>query len=504
MSKKSVYFLSNCTAPTIYMRRLFSFLLFLFSLTISAQESQYEEMKKMLNEHSLPLVNILVDVSRLSLSRFETGEIEIADYQHRTNPLSETVKYHCQYRIRGGSASTYEKKSFAVKLVNEDGTDLNANILGIREENSWILDAMAIDRIRMRNRICFDVWNDLSHVPYETKYENRNGTKGVFVEVFINGNYNGLYCMTDKIDRKLLGLKKAKVGDDGSVELRGLLYKGINWKSGHNLLSYTDDDVNNATWNAWELQYPEDYPSINTWQPLMNLIDFCSSKTSNDVFVSGYQDYFYTDNLQDYYVFILAMNVGDNAYKNTFLSVVNIGQGHRYLLTPWDMDMSLGGNYNGDYYDEFSTLDRFNKIAPFNRLIVQDIDGFRYVLFNRWAELSETLFSIEEFNRRLDAYADMFVASGAWERERNKWNGNPVPLKESLAEELLYVKDWYKRNHAYLCEQYESEATKLVSTFANTNTNNVYMLDGRKVNNANSLRKGIYIVNGKKVFNDYR
>ena len=133
----------------------------------------------------------------------------------------------------------------------------------------------------------------------------------------------------------------------------------------------------------------------------MNLIDFCSSKTSNDVFVSGYQDYFYTDNLQDYYVFILAMKVGDNAYKNTFLSVVNIGQGHRYLLTPWDMDMSLGGYYNGDYYDEISTLDRFNNIAPFNRLIVQDIDGFSFGLFNRWAELSEPLFSIEEISRRL-------------------------------------------------------------------------------------------------------
>ena len=59
--------------------------------------------------------------------------------------------------------------------------------------------------------------------PYDTKYDNRNGSEGVFVEVFINGEYHGLYCMTDKINRKLLGLKKAKTNDDGQIEIRGLL-----------------------------------------------------------------------------------------------------------------------------------------------------------------------------------------------------------------------------------------------------------------------------------------
>lgn len=40
-----------------------------------------------------------------------------------------------------------------------------------------------------------------------TKYGNRSGTQGVFVDVFVNGGYNGLYCMIDKSDRKQLGLR---------------------------------------------------------------------------------------------------------------------------------------------------------------------------------------------------------------------------------------------------------------------------------------------------------
>ena len=260
------------------MRRIILLLLtVLFSESLHAQESQYEQMKSLLDENSLPLVNLTVDISTVNRTDYVQGEIEITDYLRRTDPESQTVHYQCKLRYRGASASGYDKKSFAVKLYGEAGEDLDANIFGIREENSWILDAMAIDRIRMRNRVCFDVGNDMSQTPYETNYGNRNGTKGVFVEVFLNGDYHGLYCMTDKIDRKLLGLKKAKVDNNGEVTVKGLLYKGNAWNDYTDifLLSYKEADTDKDTWNAWELQYPDDYPSIDTWQPLMDLIDFC-------------------------------------------------------------------------------------------------------------------------------------------------------------------------------------------------------------------------------------
>ena len=238
----------------------------LYSVFISAQEIQYEQMKNEMNENSLPLVNIIVDIAAVNRTEYVSGEIEIADYQRRTDPSSAVVRYHCKYRIRGESTSGYDKKSFAVKLFDEYGEDMDVNLFGIREENSWILDAMAVDRIRMRNRVCFDVWNDMSRTPYNTNFGNRNGTKGVFVEVFINGDYNGLYCMTDKIDRKLLGLKKAQKDDNGVVTVRGLLYKGVTWNGYTDiwLLSYSESDTTKDTWNGWELQYPDDYPSIGT------------------------------------------------------------------------------------------------------------------------------------------------------------------------------------------------------------------------------------------------
>ena len=480
------------------MKIILSLLFVLVHTVVYAQETLYDEMKRTMNEHSLPLVNMTVDVAKLQTSVYVPGEIEISDYQHRTLASSNTVRYLCQYRIRGGSAAGYDKKSFSVKLCDAAGNDFDANIFGIREENSWILDAMAIDRIRMRNRVCFDVWNEKSVTPYETKYGNRNGTKGLFVELFINGDYHGLYCMSDKIDRKLLGLKKLKVDDHG-VQVRGLLYKGVSWGSGYSLLSYDEADVNTDMWNAWELQYPDDYPSMDTWRPLMDLIDFCSNATPYATFINAYQDYFYTENLCDYALFTMAMNVGDNGYKNTYLSVVDISQGHCYLLTPWDMDMSLGGYWNGDYDPSLASIDRYDRIAPYNRLSRLNIDDFKALEASKWQDYYTTLFSCDSINQRLDDYGHQLTVSGAWEREYHKWNGNPVPLKESIFDELDYVKEWYRQNYEHLCAQFGVPLpTGITPTPSKSPAATIFTLDG--IQHHKVTHKGLYIINGKKIF----
>ena len=56
------------------MRTIFILLLSLCSVTIAAQESQYEQMKQSLDEHSLPLVNMIVDTSKVSKNTFVSGE----------------------------------------------------------------------------------------------------------------------------------------------------------------------------------------------------------------------------------------------------------------------------------------------------------------------------------------------------------------------------------------------------------------------------------------------
>lgn len=419
--------------------------------------SDYEALRDAADCNSIPLVNICTDIESVNKEEYVPGIIEIFDLQARTEGGQPAVKYNCKLKYRGATSLAYEKKSFAIKMYDDNGEKTDVNVFGIREDDNWILDAMAIDRARMRNRVCFDLWNLVSRTPYDTDYDNRNGTAGVFVEVFINGNYHGLYCMTDKINLKLLGLKKAKEEDDGSVVTRGLLYKGSSWTDATTLYGYDETaPTDTEEWEGWELQYPDDYPSAEAWRPLMDFIDLFQEPS--DVFALNYAEYLDKDNLSDYIIMSMACNYGDNVMKNTFLSTVNITEGHKYLVTPWDMDMSLGGNWNGGYLDEMAKLTRLTKLKLFYYLYNENIDGFKDDLARKWDELSQTVFSMENVYQCIDGYADMFTLSGAWNREYLKWNGNPVALKENIADETGYVKDWYARNYENMSTMFGTEA----------------------------------------------
>ena len=473
------------------------FIIFSFSLVTSAlAKSQWKTAISEYNEYSLPLVNVEVDVSRLSKENYIPGHITIVDAEMRTEGRL-MASFDCKLRYRGASSLKYEKKSFAIKLLDSDGEDLDANVFGIRKENDWILDAMAIDRIRMRNRVCFDIWNEISKTPYKTDFDNRNGTLGYFVEVYLNGDYHGLYCMTDKIDRKLLGLKKAKEQSDGSVYVRGVLYKGEAWTDATRMTGYDiSESFDGEAWNGWELQYPDDYPCYDAWKPLMNLIDFCN--TRNAFFKLHYRQHFYYDNLVDYALFIMGLNIIDNNVKNTHFSCPDINVNETFLITPWDLDCSLGGLYEGSHFDEYVKITNLTGNYLFYQMYMYNVDNFRESMKERWQELSLGIMSPNSFNSRLDAYAKRFKESGAWQREYDKWNNNPVPL--DLDEELEYVKKWYVNNIAALNKVLGVIADDIPYVFQDTDSYNIrmYNIDGKRIM-SNPTGRRIYIENGRKI-----
>lgn len=447
------------------------------------------------NEKSLPLVQLNVDVSKLTKEEYIPGQITIYDPEKRVDGLLCDT-FDCKLRYRGASSLKYEKKSFAVKLLDTEGDDLDANFFNIRKENDWILDAMAVDRIRMRNRVCFDLWNEISKTPYPTDFDNRNGTKGEYVEVYLNGAYHGLYCMSDKIDRKLLGLKKVKENTDSNVIIRGVLYKGEAWSAATQFGGYDkQENMDSETWNGWELQYPDDYPCEEAWSPLQQLIDCCSGNVS--LFANEYKNRFYPDNLRDYMLFLMSLNIIDNNMKNTHISCPNIQEYQVFLITPWDLDCSLGGLYDGSHYEAYTTMSNLTNNRIYDHLYTGDVDGFLDDMKRRWTELSVSTLSMEHVYGKMDAYASKMKESGAWQREYEKWNNNPVPL--NLDEELQYVKDWYAQNLKTLDEILGSD-TSIQEMPASTDPKNVdtYTLDGiKRRTNRNS---NCYIIGNRKVF----
>lgn len=420
--------------------------------------TDFDSLANTLTQKSLPVVNIAVDLDNVRSDTWTPCRVTIVDPQCRTNG-ERTLNLCAIVRYRGSSALFMAKKSLALKLVEDFDElptaaqidsleDRDENVMDIRAENSWILDAMAGDRTRMHNRLLFDMWNDVTTTPYPTNYGNRNGTKGVYVELFFNSAYQGLYCLSDKIDRKLLNLKKAKNGAP-----RGVLYKCVGYDTAtEGFNGYSDSlPTDTAVWGKWELKLPEEIPSEVAWAPLKRLIDLAND-SSIVHFNSVVDDYIYIDNWVDYGVLVLGFALTDNVFKNVYLSIPDITKAQRATLTPWDLDACMGTNFKGVYSSTWYSATTFltrNKL--YKMLYDHNVQGFKQRLYERWMELSHGAWSLAEVERRMQEYCSQITDCGAWERERAKWtNHDNITLKTSLLNECTIALSYLTRNYSNL------------------------------------------------------
>ena len=193
-----------------------------------------------------------------------------------------------------------------------------------------------------------------------------------------------------------------------------------------------------------------------------------------------------------------AINIIDNNVKNTHFSCPDINVNETFLITPWDLDCSLGGLYEGSHFDEYVKITNLTGNYLFYQMYMYNVDNFRESMKERWQELSLGIMSPNSFNSRLDAYAKRFKESGAWQREYDRWNNNPVPL--DLDEELEYVKKWYVNNIAAFNKVLGVIADDIPYVFQDTDSYNMrmYNIDGKRIM-SNPFGRRIYIENGRKI-----
>lgn len=439
----------------------------------------------------------------------------------------QSIAMTAKFKTRGATAMQYKKKSLNMKLrqrplvEGEDEIETDTVLLGLRSASSWILDAMAVDRVDMRNRVCFDLWNDFSGLPYETQFNGRNGTVGRFVEVWISGKYNGLYCLTDRINRKLLDLKKPDIDPDtNDVTIRGVLYKGNKWNYTSFYKSAFDEyikkygDTRSTTdFCTWELAEPEDYPSNDAWAPLLTLYGQFEGNLNTQDFRDKMDRMFYLNNVADIHLFIIALGLGDNGNKNLFYSVQNVTKfddRSKFVISPWDMDASLGGDFEGTYFDGtyenpvIASMKISKEGNPFKALWENSQD-YRTLMASRWADAREKSLSADSVAAKLTRYAQLFTETGAWDREYAKWKNNrwyDNQLVPDVQKEVELIAKWYREVriptvNQFLAPYIPTDIDEV--TVAPRTTGIVYDLSGREVN-PSAIPSGIYIIDGKKVF----
>lgn len=387
------------------------------------------------------------------------------------------------FKFRGVTAQSMSKKSYAIKLYDAEGNSLDHEYFGLRDDNNWILDAMAVDPACMRNRVSTDLWNDFSTAPYYKADEKkaRTGTRGRFVEVVLNGRYLGLYCMTEKLDRKQLKLKKYVAADKsktGEEEIHGLLYKSSQWCyevfMGHEsdkryfpgtAPSPYYNTLGKETWTQYELKYPDYEKEAVDWRPLWNAVYFVAT-SSQDEFDAGVKDYFDYPVLRDYYLFMDLLLTTDNHGKNLFYYVYDkTGKyGEKLGLAPWDLDGTWGSRWDGSKsickptadFETFIWQYEHGQLTTYYKLANSKTIDWQNDLATRYAELRKTYFDAGRLRNRFADYAELFADSHADDREQRRWAGTPFYHTDhsDLQGEATYIQDWLEQRLETLDKKY--------------------------------------------------
>ena len=176
----------------------------------------------------------------------------------------------------------------------------------------------------------------------------------------------------------------------------------------------------------------------------------------------------------------------------------------KFVLTPWDLDTSLGGNHNGAYsdgnYTSWHVADAVKNGGFYPFGFCQSQTDYQQMLRNRWVELRKGALSVENVCKVMDGYRDLFLNTGAWKRMVDHFNAQKSKPKHvaDLAKEVNLVEQWYKTRFAEMDAYFGTTPSgiKNVETWSGENAV-IYDLQGRKV--TQPQQHGIYIKNGKKI-----
>jgi hypothetical protein len=382
---------------------------------------------------TLPLVRILTETEIKDEPKvFSTVEMQYIDVAGGSNATTLYSTF-AGVEIRGRTSASHEKKSYGLELWKDRfGSDQSEDLLGMRLGEDWILDAMYIDPLRMRNKLSFELWEKLWKTagpsPWRTVIP---GIQCEYVELFINHRYMGIYALTERMDERLINVW------DGTPGQEGVLYKAIDWRGGSTaFMTYNSEPRQSMIWEGWEQIFPDDH---FCWGPLSELRK-AVVMDNDEVFGERIDTLLDLDCAAEYYLFTNLLLAWDNIIKNYF--VTRYPGESRFLLLPWDLEGTLGIMWDGDPSSSNGLVE--NNL--FNRLLAMDEKDFHDLVESKWRCHRESVFVLDSLLAPAYEYADLLTSSGAVDRENRRWQGVEIDLEK----ELDYLSQWLILRLQYL------------------------------------------------------
>lgn len=315
-----------------------------------------------------------------SYSNVETSTIEVFDRKLPTLYIDSDAglegKQHVSGKIRINASDNHFDLDWINADINYRGsvslahfdkhniafeTSKSVSLLGMRKDDDWILTGDWLDPTQIRTRLTYGIYQEVTSINNKVNYVDSR-----YVEVILNEDYIGTYVLSERIDRKLLNLKRW----DDNDKYHSVIYKGS--RSG---ATFSLGDVLYKF--GWELKEPTDYPY---WAPLKDVTEFIKYSSDEEFYSSIFS---YIDKETSIYQYLLLMlnSDHDSLSGNYYLYANASSLRAPLILAPWDFDKTWGAQggltWDPDWRIE-EGLWNFDNLK--NRLYIRLFENDQYVI----------------------------------------------------------------------------------------------------------------------------
>lgn len=367
-------------------------------------------------------------------------------------------KISIQYR--GNYSLSLPQKPYSLDLIDLAGVAIDSSILGMPSENDWLLLATYNDKSFARNVLPNHIFDTMGHYSVRSRY----------VDVVLDGEYQGIYLFSEKIKRDNNRVDIAKldsleiIGQDvtGGYIIKIDYWDNTNsWQSNYSPIGFPGLDVH------FVYYYPKPEEIVleqQTYiQNFMNNFESALYSTNFEDPLFGYRKYIDVPSFIDYFIVNEVARNGDGFKKSRFLykdKDQGLGFPGKLFEGPvWDFDWALkdmwSGSEDGSGY-MYNALGGQDVNAPgwYIRLLQDPI--FADELRCRYEDLRSNVLSLPYLHQKIDSIATYLNESQDWHYltwgNMGAATGTPEVQAPSTtyAEEVQRLKDWLTRRITWL------------------------------------------------------
>ncbi|MBO4879768.1 MAG: CotH kinase family protein [Clostridia bacterium] len=358
---------------------------------------------------------------------------------------------------RGNTSWGQPKKPYSIKL------DSKKSLLDIPKTKKYAIIPSYSDPSLIRNYLTYKSGLMLDGIGYVPKCE--------FVEVYLNGSYNGIYLLVERVS---IESNKIDIEEANADELTGgyLIEKDISGK-----IDFSEDQWFNCPYWAnqdrdyFVLKEPEPDDANLLSDMLSYLTNYMQALHNAIMGTSGeaYTKYVDTPSWIDFIIVQeLAKNIDGNLKTSCYM-YKQAQDDHLYMTAPWDFDLAYGNpettwnnadHQHNDYYDcpdaqspaDFMTI---NSSCPWFDHLYDDHEEFRAALMEKYAEYRRSM--IPFMLRTLDSQGAYLYEAAV--RNDNMWGKNFNNGVSSL-------RNWFTSRVAWLDGQWLPDQEPIDLDFA--------------------------------------